>query len=747
MKSAHYCEEFISLLVLDRTRAGVARLVRIECSRIEQLALAFEKCLFQVMSEDPAMVLFDNVSAMSNDLTSTCQELLLQLDMEVPGADDIKDIWQCAVHVLDMAVLAYAGAHTQFFGSHTVTSVSLPGPFQDVQRYKFSRRSFSCLGKFLGGQKAWVLEMILPGPRAVDPPPLSLLTDAETFGDIWGPMWKSYVPGDEERIVEYNVGNGVILPWSLPPPTLLEVRKDEVFCHWMSDKDRRDHKGSVDSSIFRANNVLLIGAPVTLAVNNQCKSSYTHQKQSLRNSGAISEPGTVRHGRVLSSELVRVQIGVKYANFERARKYKRRGQTLKQCLIEDWKHPSPARDVRHLEFKLGLEVSTCTHNARRIRLIELLGTRTMLHHLRNGSIQWQSKDCEESFYSALKDSDYTAFRRLYDQSKPEWQQDLSNAIAYCLDALKDTGRNEKDLELFWAPDDKPGLKVTLKSNSLSWIGFLAETETNGTLAVLEDRCLELPMLDIGKKCQNAHFDPKHTGSNTSIPARGLNGSILETSVQLNQLCVPVSIRNAHGRSIGYDDPAPKYEYCWSLSSLKEGDTFGFGQKGSLEAITVLNQGQILAKWIRGPDFLQSMRSKVLGGSQTPAEHYECIRDENEQTRPVQFFIIGNAPNKVSSGQYLYKPSSHANSSLVGSGVRPYDVNFSKDGQPRTGITQTVIPPDTPDTLRNILQGEAITNSDGQGNVSRSGDRISVAILPFSSLTENRHDFTTLLDLT
>lgn len=34
MRSAHYCEEFISLLVLDRTRASVAKLVRIECSRI-----------------------------------------------------------------------------------------------------------------------------------------------------------------------------------------------------------------------------------------------------------------------------------------------------------------------------------------------------------------------------------------------------------------------------------------------------------------------------------------------------------------------------------------------------------------------------------------------------------------------------------------------------------------------------------------------------------------------------------------
>ena len=714
MRSIHYCEEFISLIVLDSTRAGLARLVRIERSRIEQLALTFETCLFQVMSQDPVMVLFGNVSELSKELTIACQELLLKLDVMIPGAHDRKDIWRCVVHVLDMAVLSYTGAHTQFLGSHTITSVSLPGPFQEVQRYRFCRRSFSCLDGFLRGQQAWVLEVVLPGIFEVNPPLLSLLTDAETFGDIWGPMWKSYALGEEERIVQYNVGNGVILPWKPQSPTSSEVRKGEVFCHWMADEDRRDDEGSADSTTLRPNDTLLIGAPVTLAVNGQCESSFIYQKQSLRDSGALSEPGTIRNGRILSSELVRVQVGGRYANFEYTRKHKRREQTLKQCLIEDWKHNSQSRKVRHLEFKLGLEVSTCTRNARRVRLIELLGTRTMRNHLQNGSFQWHSKYCEESFYSAIQDQDYTAFRKLYDQSEPEWQTDLSNAIEYCLDALKDTGKNEKDLEMFWAPDEEPGLKVTLKSTELSWIGFLEETATSGTLAVLEDLCLELSILDIGKKCQNAHFDPRHIGSNTFTPERACKGSILETSVQLNQLYVPSSISGANGRRFGYDSSPPKYDYFWSLSSLKEGDSFSFGQKGSLEVITALNQGQILAKWIK-----PKVISKVLGSSQTPREHYECIRDENEKTSPVHFFILSNAPSKVSSGQYLYRPSSHANSSSVGSGGKEYTVDFSKDGQPRTGINQTVIPQDRPDALRDIFYGGEITNSDAPENVSMS----------------------------
>jgi hypothetical protein len=344
----------------------------------------------------------------------------------------------------------------------------------------------------------------------------------------------------------------------------------------------------------------------------------------------------------------------------------------------------------------------------------------MLNHLRNSSLRWQSKDSKERFYCAVQDSDHTAFGRLYNQSDLAWQTDFSNAIGYCLDALKDTGANESHLELFWAPDENPGRKVTLRSSELSWIGFLAETTSSGTLAVLEDRCLEFPFPDIGKKCQNAHLDPRRVGSSRSTSGRDLNGSILETSVQLNQLCVPASIRDGHIRSVSVDGELPRHDYRWILSSVKEGDTFGFGEKGSLEAITPLNQGQILAKWSKPLGIFQA--AKVLGGSQTPREHYECMREEDEQTSPVQFFVISNAPSKLFSGRPSRRVPSQASSSSVGSGVREYSYDSSIDGQPRTGPTQPAVSSqDRRKTLREILDRWKVSNSSGKGNVSSSGD--------------------------
>jgi hypothetical protein len=694
MRSAAFCGEFISLLVLDRTRRGVARLARIECSKIEKLALAFESCVFRVLSSDPVAVLFDTISTIANDVSAACRQLLTDLDISISSTADLKDHWRCAVHVLDVAVLSYSGAHTEFLGNEKVTSVSLPGAFLENQYFRFCRRSFSCLGEFLGRQEAWVLEMIHPDLRQTNPTHLSLLTDSKTFGDIWGPMWKSCVLGNEEQIIEYNVGNGVILPWKQPSPTVLEVRKDEVFCHWMSDKDYRDHKGFADSSYLHENDALLIGATVRLAANIQCKLSTTEQEETLRNFGALSEPGTVRNGRTLSSEVLQVQVGAPYGNLIYGRQYKRHGQTLKKSLIEDWKRRPLTRFLEYLEFYLGLEVSTCTYNARRIRLIKLLGTQTMLNHLQRYS-NWDSTDCEEHFYAVLQDPDHTAFRRLY-HSNPDWQTDLGNAVEYCLNALVDTGKNEKDLELFWVPDSKPGskpgLKVFLKSSELSWIHFLAETKTSGTLAVLEDRCLELRSSNRGKKCQNAHSETRNTSGKLSTFHNSFNGSILETSVQLNRLCVPDSIRHGLFRSTRRDGTPSRHEYRWSVSRLRKGDKFNFGTKGYLEVIETLDEAGILAKWSKIPDILQLIKSIKPDGRQDPMEHYECMRKENQRTNPVQFFVISTGTNRLYPGKPPDIASLHTNPTSVGFGPRGYTYSPNRDGEPRDG-TLTPLPLD------------------------------------------------------
>jgi hypothetical protein len=157
MEAASYCQEFVSILVVDKAGHNVARLLPIRCSKIKQLAITFENCLIQLISLDRSTVLVDTEIAFSNGISEICRDILSELGLYVPSMH-CAELWRCAVHALDMAVLSYFGAHTRFFGMTGAKSITLPGPFLGTQYFMFRRRSFLCLGEFLAGQDAWVLE-------------------------------------------------------------------------------------------------------------------------------------------------------------------------------------------------------------------------------------------------------------------------------------------------------------------------------------------------------------------------------------------------------------------------------------------------------------------------------------------------------------------------------------------------------------------------------------------------------------
>lgn len=82
MEKASYCGDFISMLVLDKASCDVARLLPIKCSKIKQLATAFESCLFQLTTLDLSTPLFDTNADFAKEATEICQEMLSELSIE-----------------------------------------------------------------------------------------------------------------------------------------------------------------------------------------------------------------------------------------------------------------------------------------------------------------------------------------------------------------------------------------------------------------------------------------------------------------------------------------------------------------------------------------------------------------------------------------------------------------------------------------------------------------------------------------
>lgn len=648
MEAASYCGDAISMLVIDKSDNNVARLFPIRCSKIKQLASAFEICLFQLVSiHRPAALtaLVHNDMSFANEVTVACREALSELGLEVLVAH-CTELWRCTAHVLDMAVLSYAGAHTQPFGKDLVKLLTLPGPFLEKQYFAFRRRSFLCLNDFLGGEEAWVLEWNHPEAPQIDLPPLYLSTHASTFGDIWGPMWKSCAlrdgQADQSHILRYSVGNGIILPWKHPSsstPWSMSNRKEGVFCHWISDKDASEIDNLADASRapLHPDDILLIGASTRLQHNLQCNLSRHESKQRLRNSGTLSELGTVKNARMLESEAVSFIVGPPYAKVGVQRTYKKRWQTWKDAWIENWKNSPEGRNVRILEYWFGVGVSACTYNARRRRLITLLGSKTMLNYLRNGSLIWKSSECEAKFYAALESSNHRAFRTLY-KSQKDWQPDLGKAITYCLDALAETGMSGKGLDTLWVPGSEPGQRVNVPLCEYSWVGFLKDTKDCCTMAVLEDNCLELLTLkDMpARRCQNSAIP-----SPTSTADQVGSATVLETAFLLNESSVPETMSSIHCR--GPNGSSSPHSHRWRTSALEYGEKFHFGENGQLKFIKSLGSGQILANWKSS----WALQHKMPGQSRE-RRHREYIRDEKGGAAPVCVILISSDPEKVTS---------------------------------------------------------------------------------------------------
>ncbi|CAG8978922.1 hypothetical protein HYALB_00005259 [Hymenoscyphus albidus] len=278
--------------------------------------------------------------------------------------------------------------------------------------------------------------------------------------------------------------------------------------------------------------------------------------------------------------------------------YKRRGgHTMKDALVERWRHNF--RNPMDLEAFSGVEISLCTGNARRRRLLHLLGSPTIRNYLHGIAFPWISKDCEYSYFKALRCP--KSFRRFW-KGNPDYRENVGNAISTCLDALEETGVNEESRELrgFWVDsfdsdgesdgesddrgDQQPSTSgpdkhfscffeewiVTLFRSEYTWTGFLEDSEKSLTMAVVGMACLDFDHGGYGRRCSQAFCTAKKSNSR-AYP-------VLQTSLQLND-----SILKSEKLKRGKLDRAGKI--VWDATDVRKGTSFSLGDHGTLKVLT------------------------------------------------------------------------------------------------------------------------------------------------------------------
>lgn len=142
MNEAFYSSGKISVLIADSKRLNVARLIPIECAKIAELDGLFEECLQTVMSLGVS-TWEQNLHNHVPKVDEQCREMLRYLGIPFNTWDSC-NIWRLTVHVLDMAVFSYMGAHIELFGFDRNDSIRLPrAQFQDSGLFGMQRTPIS----------------------------------------------------------------------------------------------------------------------------------------------------------------------------------------------------------------------------------------------------------------------------------------------------------------------------------------------------------------------------------------------------------------------------------------------------------------------------------------------------------------------------------------------------------------------------------------------------------------------------
>lgn len=368
-----------------------------------------------------------------------------------------------------------------------------------------------------------------------------------------------------------------------------------------------------------------------------CRCSIETMKQQLKETGRLNHMIASRSYRYVDSQQSSLVVGSHGLQAGRAKTVKdKREETLKASLLGRWENEMESRDPHEFENLWGVVVSLCTVNARRVRLVELLGEESVLSLLRQ--FPWSEADkpkpgsestLKEAYLKAVKSADPLSLGDLWD-NHPSWREELGNALLLCLRMLVKTGYDEHrdEFHVLWTPPQcRSARRITLKYKDQTWIRFLKDTTSSMTVAIaVEDS------LGGNHSCR----------SNRSQWGHG--PSILETAICVNRSLDPASslikVKGCRDedRWLRRLD-LRKWRYSWDVSNFDgRREQFWMDSQSRLQSVRSLNQWCLLLEM---DTVIRSMLRELVG--MRPSEqlgHWEYTDEEAEPSkyRPIPVHI-------------------------------------------------------------------------------------------------------------
>lgn len=492
LQESRFCSSNFNFLRLHEGK-HVAELVRLRISLIESIKVGIEAAIEQIL----------------DDIGVGSSQAFLQEYVEVPCAVLMKDVGimplkpgsrnghsiltfcRKTAWFLDLALVSYVGSHGSWFAGKYIRreqrKFEIRGDSEDDFTFTCSMQPLACLHGFLDQREAWVFRFH-PGqqlpilPHTTASLQLSVLTRIEDFADIWGPVWT--IPSESGQIKQFNVSKGVIC----------RVRSGQndfgaIQCHWYSRTSYHRRRVSTllsrsEDLLLNENDLLLIGA--VFRQNQNC--GYTLDDYEADYGSNMGVLGTTpsywkQDSRGLSLGLSKI-VGVTVSGSQKLIPQ----TSVKQHILDKWTNNPTRANPGVLNQYLGVEISNCTGNARRISLKHLLLLRVVSPLLERQIPGWTRTRWGSSFLAALRSTNPQAIFNVWRdflQHRPRMAE-----LACCvLEVLNTTGRSN-DLFLAGFLHDNQECSVSLDYGRNEWAEILEDTHLTGAYAIINEVCLE-----------------------------------------------------------------------------------------------------------------------------------------------------------------------------------------------------------------------------------------------------------------
>lgn len=344
----------------------------------------------------------------------------------------------------------------------------------------------------------------------------------------------------------------------------------------------------------------------------------------LRNDGLICQFGGTRARRRVDAEAVGVNLGggalgtgVSYAMTTKV--IPRR--SWKEVFVKRWTLERTGRNVHGLLRYCGIEMSYCTYHSRRVRIIDLLGTKTV-SSLIQAIDPVEDEVSKGEIYKSLKD-DPERLVALYKQ--PNTRKGVGDLVACCLDILSLTGTPPEDdapISALWTIDQIENI-VEFPRRLYRWGGLVQDCRDNCAFVVLEERCL---INKFRRPCQRSSSSISAQSHNVCLP-------ILETALVINDSkTLPEGMR--------LKTTAGERSMWWNVRKLK-GGSFSVGPHGNLQVIKPLSSRKVLMNWNDATLGASTMKylTRLILHKDADKNHDERMFDElDAEKAPIPVFI-------------------------------------------------------------------------------------------------------------